>query len=175
MDESILIIFSIFFMIVLCAGLVMNVLFLVSILNDRKLREKSTNHFVIAILTSDIFLAITAVIRLCEVHYEFLQLNVLVLINVQIGFTADRFFVICFPLTYFRFKDSGYRKWIIAACLALTSPWAILFYANVIDVDDLENVNTVNTLLAVIVIMVMFAFMKAAISKMVRVALTEDE
>jgi hypothetical protein len=167
-NDPTLVVFSLFFVLILCAGLVLNVLLVISILINQKLREKSTNHFIVAILACDVFLTISAVIRLSEKHLEFLQFSVLLLMNVQIGFTADRLFVICFPLTYFMFRDTAYRKWIIAACFALTSPWPILFYSNIIVIDHLETANTVNTMLAVTVILIMFGFMKAEISKMVR-------
>jgi len=41
------------------------------------------------------------------------------LINLQVGVSADRFWAVVSPFSYFQNQHSGYKKWIILICLTL--------------------------------------------------------
>lgn len=44
-----------------------------------------------------------------------------ILLNIQLAMSADRVWVVCFPLSYATHKDVGYRKWVIAFCILIGS------------------------------------------------------
>jgi hypothetical protein len=90
------------------------------------------------------------------------------LFNLQIGFTADRYFVICHPLISHHYKEFGYQKWIIgvgAVVSLLVTSFATTTEEYIS--SSLRIFGSVYLALGSIVILVLFCLMKAEISRMV--------
>jgi hypothetical protein len=90
----------------------------------------------------------------------------------QLGFTADRYFVICHPLTFHSRRDSGYQKWIILACVAVSF---LLYYlirvqlGSILIASRLLEASWI--IFGISIMSLLFILMKAELTKMVMIPL----
>jgi 7 transmembrane receptor (rhodopsin family) len=75
----------------------------------------------------------------CQLFMLMMLLVFFVSINLQVLLSADRCWVICFPISYYKLKKTGYKKWIVMgnffyACVLVSPPllfdWAQKRYEN---------------------------------------------
>jgi hypothetical protein len=178
-----------FLFIIYVTGVVLNVLLLLVIFKDAALRKKSSNHFILAISIMDlasfniiaIFTAVSVVMS-AKFHtsrfenlYSQFDIDGFIsavvafspLINLQFGFSVDRYFAICHSLAYHKRNASNFRKWIIVISFASPLPFLVMFA--VIESKVLhEAIFSSSILLEIVAATAMFVLIKREISRIVR-------
>lgn len=157
-------------------GIILNALLLFAFLRSSKLRANPANQFIVAISFCELSLALLGIILKLthenEVVFDASVVSALIvgiaLANFQVGFTIDRYFAICSPMTYLKFKDTGYRKWIMAVCIMISFTWLALILLGV-DIEKILILLTVSMLTCIITMLVLFILMKMEISRMVNI------
>jgi 7 transmembrane receptor (rhodopsin family) len=152
---------------IILVGMILNVLLLIVILKDQKMRSNSLFHFIVAILVLDFCLPLTEAMNAFVDEYQFL-LNDAMLLNVQVGFTVDRYFTICHPLTYYNYKDSGYRKWIIVASVIVSLVLVFPIWYGKKNSVERYNLFALWHFVAILVVLVLFVLMAIEMARMVR-------
>lgn len=57
--------------------------------------------------------------ELCTIFTTFNMIVFTIVINLIVALSADRYWAICHPISYFTIKDSGYKSKVILACIVL--------------------------------------------------------
>lgn len=117
-----------------------NLLVLIVMLGEKQQRTASKNCYVIAIAFIDFLSAVFAIpfnlywLLSSELDNSFdlciwmTSANIvlcLILINLLVSLSADRYWAVCHPMFYFQYKNSAYRRWVILMCVALGSIGAV--------------------------------------------------
>jgi 7 transmembrane receptor (rhodopsin family) len=63
-----------------------------------------------------------------------------VYLNIQLAMSADRVLVICFPMTYYKYKDMEYSKWVVQLCFAFG-----IIFGSVYLFVELSNKTAINS------------------------------
>lgn len=111
-----------------------NLLVLIVMLGNKQHRNASKNCYVIAIAFIDLASAVFAIpfslywllssdldnnFDLCIWMTSANIVLCLILINLLVSLSADRYWAVCHPLFYYQYKNSAYRRWVILMCVAL--------------------------------------------------------
>jgi hypothetical protein len=138
-------------------------------IKSKKLRSSPSTYFIIAIAICDMLLPLQPylmVFFLEKGDFKVLLFNAAVLFNLQVGFTADRYFVICHPMSYHSHRDSGYQKWIIVTCIAV-STFAFLPSQSSWGIDMIIFLCAFLVIAGILLMLILFILMKTEIAEMV--------
>lgn len=139
-QASFVVVLSILFLI----SFVGNLMIIVVMIQDKKLRQSSASCYIVWIAIADLVSAVVAPIwgvrsdqisrsnnsnrkiisqgcpsSTCR-HCGMFFFTIFILpINFQVALSVDRFWAVCYPLSFHVHKDSGHKKWIILFCIAL--------------------------------------------------------
>lgn len=118
--------------IILAVSVVGNILVVLTMIKDSNLKASSVSKIMIAIAVVDFLSSVVAVPfsihvistfhqnyvygTTCSVVTSIIMMLFTILINLLLALSADRYWAICHPLSYFKSDKSVIQKWVILFC-----------------------------------------------------------
>lgn len=152
-------------------GFIINVLLIVLLTKNKKLRSNPSTFFIIAISICELLYTMQSACMILDVFPKTAGDNAIfanetVLFNLQVAFTVDRYFVICHPLSHHSRRDLGYQKWLIVICVVVTVFFSLLGRYSVKD-ELLLILSAVWAIGGILTMLILFGLMRTDISEMV--------